>query len=163
MRAYGAWKRNPSQVFQWLSTLMSTVTCRFLELNKKLVEVFSKKKVFVDICTKTLKTNIEPVHLCSRIWISAFFWWKNKDSHHANESTGTTDPGVYTKTQTQHVLINDTLEKKRKKRRNLMCIPQTSKSLLPRWLCEISNHFRDFALAYCAQLCMLHSYRILAF
>ncbi len=44
-----------------------------------------KKTVFVDICTKMLRTKLEPVHFGSEVWTWGFFSGRKKDSHCANE------------------------------------------------------------------------------
>ncbi len=41
----------------------------------------------MNICTKTLRTKLEPVHFDSEIWASSFFSERKKHSHYANEST----------------------------------------------------------------------------
>ncbi len=45
-----------------------------------------KKRVSVDICTKTLRTNLEPVHFGSEFELQVFFVGRKTDSHYANES-----------------------------------------------------------------------------
>ncbi len=46
-----------------------------------------KKRVFVHFRTKTLRTNLEPVHFRSGIESRVFFSEKKKVNHYENEST----------------------------------------------------------------------------
>jgi hypothetical protein len=46
----------------------------------------TKETVFVDICTKTLRTNLEPVRLVQEFEFEGFFSGRKQDSHYENES-----------------------------------------------------------------------------